>query len=187
MKKAAVLLMLIILLCACTCLSAGASEETGRKRLIVASVIGDEGEKCYYYRAPEESQKQIAGFYYPGAQVYMLEYGPEWCRVFLCAEGYMKTSQLKRTGAAKIEPIGFAFASFELGEPFVDPNGFIESLGDCDLSKHGDIVENGGALKLIGYAGEFLQIQYGNYDGFILSRYASTMPFGSILLPDEAQ
>ena len=125
--------------------------------------------------------------YYPGAQVYMLEYGPEWCRVFLCAEGYMKTSQLKRTGAAKIEPIGFAFASFELGEPFVDPNGFIESLGDCDLSKHGDIVENGGALKLIGYAGEFLQIQYGNYDGFILSRYASTMPFDSILLPDEAQ
>ena len=108
------LLMLMILLCACTCLSAGASEEPGRKRLIVASVIGDEGEKCYYYRAPEESQKQIAGFYYPGAQVYMLEYGPEWCRVFLCAEGYMKTSQLKRTGAAKIEPIGFAFASFEL-------------------------------------------------------------------------
>lgn len=103
MKKAAVLLMLMILLCACTCLSAGASEEPGRKRLIVASVIGDEGEKCYYYRAPEESQKQIAGFYYPGAQVYMLEYGPEWCRVFLCAEGYMKTSQLKRTGAAKIE------------------------------------------------------------------------------------
>lgn len=117
----------------------------------------------------------------------MLEYGPEWCRVFLCAEGYMKTSQLKRTGAAKIEPIGFAFASFELGEPFVDPNGFIESLEDCDLSKHGDVVENGGALKLIGYAGEFLQIQYGNYDGFILSRYASTMPFDSILLPDEAQ
>lgn len=187
MKKAAVLLMLIILLCAWMCLSAGASEKPGRKRLIVASVIGDEGEKCYYYRAPEESQKQIAGFYYPGAQVYMLEYGPEWCRVFLCAEGYMKTSQLKRTGAAKIEPIGFAFASFELGEPFVDPNGFIESLGDCDLSKHGDIVENGGALKLIGYAGEFLQIQYGNYDGFILSRYASTMPFDSILLPDEAQ
>ena len=187
MKKAAVLLMLIILLCAWMCLPAGASEETGRKRLIVASVIGDEGEKCYYYRAPEESQKQIAGFYYPGAQVYMLEYGPEWCRVFLCAEGYMKTSQLKRTGAAKIEPIGFAFASFELGEPFVDPNGFIESLGDCDLSKHGDIVENGGALKLMGYAGEFLQIQYGNYDGFILSRYASTMPFDSILLPDEAQ
>ena len=68
MKKAAVLLMLMILLCAWMCLPAGASEETGRKRLIVASVIGDEGEKCYYYRAPEESQKQIAGFYYPGAQ-----------------------------------------------------------------------------------------------------------------------
>ena len=116
-----------------------------------------------------------------------MEYGSEWFSVFLFAYCFKITSQLKRTGAAKIEPIGFAFASFELGERLVDPNGFIESLGECYLSKHGDIVENGGALKLIGYAGEFLQIQYGNYDGFILSRYASTMPFDSILLPDEAQ
>ena len=186
MKKTAMLLTLAILLCICSCLSARALEDTRTSQLLVGSVLGDESEKCYFYSAPEESKAEIAGFYYPGAQVYILEYGPEWCQVFLSTEGYMKTSHLNISNATdKIKSIGFAFVSFEASDPFVDPNGFIELLGDCDLDKPGDVISNGMALKLIGNAGEFLQVQYGNYDGFILSRHASVLTYESMLLLNE--
>lgn len=62
----------------------------------------------------------------------------------------MKTSHLNISNATdKIKSIGFAFVSFEASDPFVDPNGFIELLGDCDLDKPGDVISNGMALKLI--------------------------------------
>jgi hypothetical protein len=153
------------------------------KEFFIGTVIGEEGSQCFYYTSPEESPENAVGFFNPGAQVLIMQYDPEWCHILLSSEGYIRTSDLSISQApGDLKPIGYAFASFSLDDPDINPNGFIELLGDCDTEQPGDVIGNGNALQLIGYAGEMLQVRSGNYDGFIYKKHANILTFQELFL-----
>ncbi|MEA5014070.1 MAG: SH3 domain-containing protein [Candidatus Limiplasma sp.] len=193
--------MLVILLAACLVMnmsisiaydnpfavSANADEEIPAKEFHYGTVVGKENCPCYYYTTPKESDENIVGFFYPGAQVKILELGEKWCYIVLGREGYIQTSHLSISPSStklrqtvyftSLPPIGFAFVNFSLNDPDIENDGFIGLLLDCDTTQGGDPLDNGSVLKLIGYAGDLIQVQKTNFDGFIRKKHASILLF----------
>lgn len=182
------LLCLSFILAVPSVLEFAKGEEAIQGPLHVGVTLGERGKHCYYFSAPNDSNSSIIGFYYPNAQVYILEWDSEWCHIYLETEGYMKTTDLlisEKPG--QILSNGYAFSSFSSNDPDVDPNDFIELRVDCDRSKPGDAVGYGEAFEFVDYVGDMLQVRRGSYNGFIPSKFASVISTQEIFTAQKNQ
>lgn len=166
----------------------GMESESGESSILIGTVTEDDSSICLCYSIPDKDGKHIIGYYNAGTQLYVIEYGKEWSKVYLCYEGYIESSRIDISDEKeRCKPIGFAFAAFDRGDPTVDPDGFIELLPDCDVNKNGDVVSLGMPLSLLGGCGDMLQVQYGNYDGFIRRKHAEIVLFNDLLFSERTQ
>ncbi len=162
--------------------------EKSKPNILIGTVTEDDSGICLCYSIPNNAEKYIIGYYNAGTQLYVTEYGEEWSKVYLCYEGYIESSRIDISEKKeRNKPIGFAFAVFDRGDPTVDPNGFIELLPDCDTSKDGDVISLGMPLLLLGVCGDMLQVQYGDYDGFIRMKHAEIILFSDLLFSKRTQ